>query len=175
MNGRIEWIVVLAAAVALGGCKRERRELRVIAPGGEAPPIAQSALHPGEAPPPQRTQGPYRDNAFAMGEGQRLFEWFNCSGCHFQGGGGIGPALMDGKWIYGSEPANIYATIMEGRPNGMPSFRGRISDQQAWQIVAYVRSLSGLAPKTAAPGREDHLNGRLAPQSTEPAQPRDSK
>ena len=27
----------------------------------------------------------------------------------------------------------------------MPSFRGRIPDAQVWQLVAYVRSMSGLA------------------------------
>jgi mono/diheme cytochrome c family protein len=27
---------------------------------------------------------------------------------------------MDDKWLYGSEPENIVASILEGRPNGMP-------------------------------------------------------
>ena len=31
----------------------------------------------------------------------------------------------------------------------MPSFRGKIPDDQIWQLVAYVRSLSGHAPKDA--------------------------
>jgi hypothetical protein len=50
-----------------------------------------------------------------MTEGQRLYNWYNCGGCHFRGGGGIGPALMDEVWIYGKEPANLYASIL-GRP-----------------------------------------------------------
>jgi len=45
---------------------------------------------------------------------------------------------MDDEWIYGFEPVNIFATIVEGRPNGMPSFRNRIPDYQVWQLVAYV-------------------------------------
>ena len=32
-----------------------------------------------------------------MGEGKRLFAAYNCNGCHAQGGGGIGPPLMDSK------------------------------------------------------------------------------
>ena len=36
---------------------------------------------------------------------------------------------MDREWIYGGQPANIFATIVEGRPNGMPSWRGRIPDE----------------------------------------------
>src|SRR5207237_1085055 len=59
----------------------------------------------------------YEENAYAVSEGKRLYENFNCVGCHSHGGGGIGPPLMDNDWIYGAEPANIFSTIMEGRPN----------------------------------------------------------
>ena len=64
---------------------------------------------------------------------------------------------MDDKWIYGSQPDQIFSTIVEGRPNGMPSFRGKLPDYQVWQLAAYVRSLSGQAPKDAAPGRDDDM------------------
>ena len=37
-------------------------------------------------------------------QGKRLFSWYNCIGCHANGGGGIGPPLMDDEWIYGSRP-----------------------------------------------------------------------
>jgi cytochrome c oxidase cbb3-type subunit 3 len=81
---------------------------------------------------------------------------------------------MDDQWIYGAAPANIYATIVEGRPNGMPSFRGRITDQQVWQLVAYVRSMSGLAPPAAAPGRNDEMQV-VSPEATrDPQQPKTS-
>jgi cytochrome c oxidase cbb3-type subunit 3 len=80
----------------------------------------------------------------AINEGKRLYSWFNCVGCHANGGGGMGPPLIDATWIYGSTPANIYSSIMEGRPNGMPAFYGKIPEQEAWKIVAYVRSLGGL-------------------------------
>ena len=83
----------------------------------------------------------------------------NCTGCHAHGGGAIGPPLMDDNWIYGSQPDQIFATIVEGRPNGMPSFRGKLPDYEIWQLAAYVRSLSGQTPKHAAPGRDDdHAN-----------------
>ena len=55
--------------------------------------------------------------------GKQLFSAMNCVGCHFNGGGGMGPPLMDNIWIYGNSIENIAATIREGRPNGMPSFR----------------------------------------------------
>jgi len=74
--------------------------------------------------------------------GKQLYSALNCVGCHFHGGGGIGPALMDDKWIYGDSIENIASTIREGRPNGMPSFRGVVPDEQIWQLAAYVRSFS---------------------------------
>ena len=77
----------------------------------------------------------------------------------------MGPALMDDKWIYGSDPQNIFATIVQGRPNGMPSFRGKIADFQVAELVAYVRSMSGLAGKEAAPGRNDSMNVNRADRS----------
>ena len=109
-----------------------------------------------------------------MSEGKTLFQQFNCVGCHAQGGGGMGPPLMDEKWIYGSDPQNIFATIIEGRPNGMPSFRGRIQDHQVWLLVAYVRSMGRYVPKDVAPGRDDHLQGKPGESSLERGQPKAS-
>jgi cytochrome c oxidase cbb3-type subunit 3 len=82
----------------------------------------------------------------------------NCSGCHSNGGGGMGPALIDDQWIYGSSIENIVATIREGRPNGMPSFRGKITDDQIWQIAAYVVSMGGKVPSAAATSRDDSMS-----------------
>jgi cytochrome c oxidase cbb3-type subunit 3 len=39
----------------------------------------------------------------------------------------------------------------------MPSFRGRIPEAQVWQIVAYVRSMSGQLDRATAPGRTDSM------------------
>jgi cytochrome c oxidase cbb3-type subunit III len=100
----------------------------------------------------------YDDNAFAISRGQKLYNAMNCVGCHSNGGGGMGPPLMDAAWIYGSDPSTIRETIVKGRPNGMPSFEGRLTEQQQWQIVAYVRSLSGLTENMATASRSDHMN-----------------
>jgi cytochrome c oxidase cbb3-type subunit 3 len=112
---------------------------------------------------------PYEGNAYAVSQGKQLFTWFNCVGCHGHGGGGMGPPLMDDKWLYGSRPQDIFTTIVEGRPNGMPSFRDRIPEQQVWQLVAYVRSMSGQLRSDVLPGRSDEL------QSGEPEVARDPK
>ena len=55
----------------------------------------------------------------------------------------MGVALMDDKWRYGGRIDQIAASIVEGRPNGMPAWRGRLTVQQVWQLAAFVRTLSG--------------------------------
>jgi cytochrome c oxidase cbb3-type subunit 3 len=144
-------------------CKRETRRFdEGSAASQPADSIQMGDLVPGGALGKTPTAGPYDDNAFAVNQGQQFFQWFNCVGCHSHGGGGMGPPLLDAKWINGSDPQNLFATIVEGRPNGMPSYRGKIPVQQVWQLVAYVRSLGGLARLDVAAGRPDSL------QSTPP-------
>ena len=156
----------------LTACEREERRFR------EMPAAAQRrnterlvSLVPGPYTPDVRAGNPYWHNAWALSEGKRLFTWYNCTGCHANGGGGMGPPLMDDQWIYGSDPENIFSTIVEGRPNGMPSFRGKIPEYQVWQLVAYVQSLSGNVPKDVANGRSDDMQVHKQDQSLPDLQP----
>ena len=158
--------LVLASAGALSGCEREKREFEPpvgIASGPAATRSVSVRAGPTEPTEPARLASTEdrRDeyNAFAVNQGKRLFRWYNCNGCHAQGGGNMGPPLMDDKWLYGHGPADVYATIVQGRPNGMPAFGGRIPEDQLWQIVAYVRSLSGQLRKDIATSRADSLAG----------------
>lgn len=76
--------------------------------------------------------------------GQALFVGkLGCYGCHGQaGGGGMGPSLADNNWIYGGDPDSIHESLVNGRPNGMPAFAEAATDEELWQVVAFVRSLS---------------------------------
>ncbi len=164
-------VVIALACLALTGCERENRAFNG-PPGSESRPRieAQSPLQPGQGV--TRAAGsvsPFNGNAWAISEGKRLFSYFNCSGCHANGGGGIGPALMDDEWVYGFDAANIFASVVEGRPDGMPSFRGKITEDQIWQIVAYVESMSGHSPLDSLPGRSDRMSARRAENLTEAA------
>jgi len=136
---------------------------------GGSRPKALGAEFP--SPPP----GDVESNAYALSEGQRLYQRMNCAACHaVNGGGAIGPALSDDAWIYGWQPQVIFDSIVHGRPNGMPAFSGRIPDYQVWQMVAYVRSLSGLTSAQAAPGRSDEMSGTPPPNSIRRAHPESS-
>ncbi|MGN6183126.1 MAG: c-type cytochrome [Thermoanaerobaculia bacterium] len=159
--------VIWMAILALLACRREQRELRRAAHASERTGgiVRLSELQPGKPSPEIAVRNIAEERAQDLAEGARLFRAYNCNGCHSNGGGGIGPALMDDYWLYGSHPENIHDTIVEGRPNGMPSFGGKIPDYQIWQLAGYVRSLSGLAPRPASPGREDAMQKRVEPQS----------
>ena len=155
---------LLLAVVALAGCEREERHFRAEREntGPNESAVRRSVNQPampltGNVRPPAENISMYDDNAYAVNEGKRLFRWYNCAGCHASGGGAIGPALMDSEWRYGSDPASLYASIVQGRANGMPSFGGHIPDDQVWKIVAYVRSMGGGVRTDVAPSRSDSL------------------
>jgi cytochrome c oxidase cbb3-type subunit 3 len=153
-------LMAALACIAPAACNRENRNMNAPVPETAPKGVQVSDLHPGpSAATPSDPRGrEYEGNATHIANGQRYYKWFNCSGCHFNGGGGIGPALMDDKWRYGGRIEQIYATIAQGRPNGMPSFADKIPEQQIWEIAAYVRSLSGNADKLAAPSRADEMS-----------------
>jgi cytochrome c oxidase cbb3-type subunit 3 len=162
------------AAVLLVGCEREDRKLNSQQPAAPTQMVSDVRLQPGPTAISDTVEGPYDDNAYKTSEGQVLFEQMNCSGCHSNGGGGMGVPLMDDEWIYGSLPQQIFASIAEGRPNGMPTWKYRLNNDQIWELVAYVRSLSGLTPKGARPSREDHMMVKPAPSQTPNAKPKNS-
>jgi cytochrome c oxidase cbb3-type subunit 3 len=81
---------------------------------------------------------------------------------------------MDEDWLYGSRPEQVYASIVQGRPNGMPAWGGRLPEEHVWKLVAYVRSMSGQVPADAAPARSDHMESVPPPNSIDPQKPGDT-
>jgi cytochrome c oxidase cbb3-type subunit 3 len=153
------WAALICIGMLASACKREQKQVRP-SPGQLAvyqDAVRQSDLQPGGPLPISHVNSPAEANAYSISEGQRLFGWYNCSGCHANGGGAIGPPLIKQTWTYGGEPANIFDTIVKGRPNGMPTWGGRIPEYQVWQIVAYVRSLNQQEPTAATPVRGDTI------------------
>jgi cytochrome c oxidase cbb3-type subunit 3 len=166
-------VLIAVSLLTLCACERESRRYKEASPADARPDTVRlSTLQPGKADPPVIRTSPYQENAYGLAEGKRLFAAYNCNGCHAMGGGGIGPALMDEKWIYGGEPDQIYSTIVQGRPNGMPSFAGRVPNNQVWQIVSYVQSMSGNVPQDAAPSRDDDLSAKKPEMRQQRQRPR---
>lgn len=81
--------------------------------------------------------------AKAMGE--RLFLSY-CSQCHgsdARGSRGF-PNLSDQDWLYGGDPEVVRESITNGRMGVMPPLGAALGDDGVKNVVAYVRSLSGL-------------------------------
>ena len=163
MKGMREAVLLVAVVALAASCERDTRRYEELpAAANRDTSVRVGGLEPGVRQGNPPVKGPYDDNAWGMGEGKRLYAAYNCAPCHgANGGGAIGPPLIDDTWIYGAAPDQIYATIAQGRPDGMPSFGGHVPSQQIWQLVAYVRSMSGQNPFDAAPGRNDDQMGAL--------------
>jgi cytochrome c oxidase cbb3-type subunit III len=146
MRNAPRWIAAMAAVLLLSGawaCGRDSGVARQSPPAGApANVVPQIPLRPGLPAARTDMRNPYAGDTRALAEGNRLYDWMNCSGCHFAGGGGIGPPLMDEDWIYGGEPAQIFDSIASGRANGMPAYGDKLAAEQIWHIVAYVETLS---------------------------------
>ena len=173
MSSRFLISLPLLAATVLTACHQQEpaQDFSTEQPHGGA--VITSALAPGLGQSRVTTDAraaPYYNNPQAVAEGKRLYRAYNCSGCHSNGGGGMGPALIDDEWRYGSSIEQIYGTIAEGRPNGMPSFRGKATDEQIWELAAYVRSLGGFTPQ-ASSSRNDEIRSTPPRNQVTPPKP----
>jgi cytochrome c oxidase cbb3-type subunit III len=115
--------------------------------GGTAPSVFMqvpvSHLSPGAVPSRPTIKNPVQGDPQAIERGMKYFINFNCVGCHADnGGGGMGPALSNTTFLYGGQPENIYLSIFQGRPNGMPTWGAVLPDSVIWDLVTYIGKLS---------------------------------
>ncbi|HEY5270552.1 MAG TPA: c-type cytochrome [Anaerolineales bacterium] len=90
-----------------------------------------------------------------LSQGQRLFAQ-NCAACHGETGSGNGVFSADIKTLAGKTPANLSnpSTMLGAAPallqgkllrggmgTGMPSWGPILTDQQTWDLIAYLYSL----------------------------------
>lgn len=106
----------------------------------QAPPPAvryeQHVAAGGMLPGADSLLNPLAGDSAAVVDGGKLFDGFNCSGCH----PGAGPALTDGRWKYGGTDGQIFTSIYFGRARGMPAYGGAVPRESIWRIVAWLRA-----------------------------------
>jgi cytochrome c2 len=100
--------------------------------------------------------------ARARAAGEKLFQELGCVGCHRSDGKGIGPALtgvfgrpvmdegcgaltVDEEYLRESI-LNPSATVVAGFAPVMPTFAGKVTEEQLRALIAYVKSLKGNTP-----------------------------
>lgn len=109
-----------------------------------AVPLGQVAGAPARTVAALSTPNPDHANPQAIEQGKQLYIQMNCAGCHaYNGKGNMGPDLTDTEWRYGGLPVQIYQSIFDGRPQGMPSWGAALPPAEIWKLVAYIQSLGG--------------------------------
>ena len=97
-----------------------------------------------EEPARPEKLNPHTGNAEAIQQGRTLYLQNGCSACHGAGGGGgMGPALLDDEWKFGSDDLTLFKLIKGEIPQQtMPAaFGGVLNEDEIWKIIAFVRSL----------------------------------
>ena len=145
---------VIALSIPLQGCRDSRAAEPRMPPTPQATTAQQDLagrfvshpenIQPGMVKPYAGMQlvNPHEGDAAAVATGAKLFVAYNCIDCHgADGSGAMGPSLADGRWHFGGQPAEVFESIYQGRPEGMPAWGSLISQDQVWMLVSYVRSL----------------------------------
>lgn len=149
--------LAIAAILPLAGCGRQDAGAQggstTTATPARVPPDSTLKSIPLGAPPGQpvsiaaQIANPFEGNGQAVQQGKALFGAMNCVYCHgSQASGLMGPSLQDPAWRYGGTPAEIFNSIHDGRPKGMPAYGGRLPPAEIWKLVAYIESLGGAEP-----------------------------
>jgi cytochrome c oxidase cbb3-type subunit III len=173
----------MCIVVAMIGCRNDTQDVRGAGQGGRTLPQAQPVVLqaadttglPNEGALARVALGdiagvgnntlattvknPYSGDMAAIKQGQELFVGMNCAACHgYDLKGGMGPDLTDTYWRYGGSPADIYKSIFEGRPQGMPAWGRTIPPALIWKVAAYIQSKGGAYPaRLADRGRQGDL------------------
>jgi putative heme-binding domain-containing protein len=97
------------------------------------------------------TENPLAGKPEAVEAGKKLFG-AACSACHGKTGeGGRGPNLADGEQVRRLNNRQLFDSIKSGvRGTDMPAFP--LPEEQIWQLVTFVRSLSAPAYESRVPG-----------------------
>ncbi|MEZ5283233.1 MAG: c-type cytochrome [Vicinamibacterales bacterium] len=98
-----------------------------------------------------KMKNPVPTSAASVATGQQLYQK-QCRLCHGATGQADTPVakkmnasdLTDATWTRGSSDGEIFVVIQEGAGPDfkMKGFKGKISDQDTWHLVNYVRSLA---------------------------------
>ncbi|HEY2749722.1 c-type cytochrome [Phenylobacterium sp.] len=153
--------LALALLVTLmAACSRARGDSTTGGAPAQVPADAALNSIPLGAPPGQpisasRIANPFAGNAQAAAEGKQLFSAMNCVYCHgAEASGLMGPALNNAGWRYGGAPAELYRSIHDGRPQGMPAWGGRLPPEQIWKLVAYLETLADASGRPSTTGAQ---------------------
>jgi mono/diheme cytochrome c family protein len=104
----------------------------------------------------KRRPNPIQASTSALAAGRSIY-MDKCTQCHGQTGKGDGPdaasyypsptSLVDAKHMNSVTDGEIFYQISQGR-KPMPAFKKKLSEEQRWQLVLYVRALAPVPPSS---------------------------
>ena len=123
------WRRMRSAALTIGLLGGVAALVSTVAGSQPAPAATPAAPAAGQGGPQRFAQQAYTER---------------CAGCHGTDlSGGRGPSLFDPKLLSARTDAVLHETILNGVKGGeMPAFKGMLNDDEAWQIIAYLRTQS---------------------------------
>jgi mono/diheme cytochrome c family protein len=102
----------------------------------------------------QKLKNPEAKTEESIAGGKKLYQ-LHCASCHGPNGkgdgslalaGGTPSDLTDDKWDYGSTEGENFVVIRDGVSSDMLAYKEKLTEQQIWQIVNFIRSIG---PKQA--------------------------
>ena len=102
------------------------------------------------------TKNPFEGNADAIRAGMGVFR-ARCAECHGMDARGVRAPDITQVWANGRTDPGLFRTIKEGVPNTEMPANPRVQDHEAWQILAYLRTIA--APAPTDPPRGNAENG----------------
>src|SRR5437899_3358656 len=115
--------------------------------------VAVVSLSAAQDPP---AKNPLEGNADAIRGGMGLYR-ARCADCHGMDARGVRAPDITQVWASGRTDAGLFKTVKEGVPGTEMPSNPRVQDAEAWQILAYLRTLA--APAPTDPPRGDAVNG----------------
>ena len=101
-------------------------------------------------------KNPLEGNADAIRGGMGLFRG-RCADCHGIDARGVRAPDLTQVWASGRTDPGLFKTIKDGVPGTEMPANPRVNDSEAWQILAYLRTLA--APAPSDPPRGNAANG----------------
>lgn len=89
----------------------------------------------------------------------------NCIACHApDGGGGLGPNLVDAYWIHGGDISEVFSTIKYGVPaKGMIPWKDQLKPVEMQQVASFILSLKGTTPADPKEPQGEFLKPVIVP------------
>ncbi|MCH7911358.1 MAG: c-type cytochrome [Candidatus Hydrogenedentes bacterium] len=92
----------------------------------------------------------YSQDSVSLGKQRYIRQCVECHGMDGRGNTEMVEFLLERtanlrkeKWKYGTKDAGVFRIVRDGTPNDMPAFKEKVSEEQMWHVVNYLRSIRG--------------------------------